>query len=177
MSDLGESFVENGTETIMKMMEMQKTYDELVFKAHMIHGYDDIDIDSALLDEIGELNHELKANWCWWKFSQKPVDKEAALEEFADVMHFVLMQMISVGFDRNEISNDLTDFVKYCNHLLGIDMYYCGDPVQMVVDMVNSDYIRLFTAGMEMFNLKWNDVFEIYSKKNAINVQRVKDGY
>ena len=42
----------------------------------------------AILDEIGELTHELKANWCWWKKTQAPVDNEKVLGELVDIWHF-----------------------------------------------------------------------------------------
>lgn len=42
-------------------------------------GEDEEKLNLAILDEIGELTHELKANWCWWKKSQAPVDNEKVL--------------------------------------------------------------------------------------------------
>ena len=61
------------------------------FKEKM--GFDKIDtalIKIAYLDEVGELIHELKPIWCYWKKSQKEVDKQRVLEELADCLHFAL---------------------------------------------------------------------------------------
>ena len=48
----------------------------------------------ALFDELGELNHELKAKWCWWKKTQEPVDREKLLEEYVDCIHFGLCMIL-----------------------------------------------------------------------------------
>jgi dimeric dUTPase (all-alpha-NTP-PPase superfamily) len=50
-----------------------------------VHGY-----VWTILDEVGELTHELKANWCWWKKTQPPVDEKKVLGELVDIWHFVL---------------------------------------------------------------------------------------
>ena len=51
-------------------------------------------LETALLDELGELNHELKPLWAWWA---KPgmgseVNPERVLAEAADVLHFLLLR-------------------------------------------------------------------------------------
>lgn len=73
-----------------KLLENQRKLDNK-FKAKM--GFDKIDttlIQIAYLDEVGELIHELKPLWCYWKKSQKEVDKQRVLEELADCLHFAL---------------------------------------------------------------------------------------
>lgn len=51
-------------------------------------------LETALLDELGELTHELKPLWVWWA---KPgmgseVNPERVLAEAADVLHFLLLR-------------------------------------------------------------------------------------
>lgn len=53
--------------------------------------YTDDDLDLAILDEVGEVTHELKGKWCWWK-PEAAIDDERLLSELADVLHFTLIR-------------------------------------------------------------------------------------
>ena len=53
-------------EMLFEMIQLQIAYDQAVYKKFKTE-YDEIKTRLALLDEIGETNHELKAFWCWWK--------------------------------------------------------------------------------------------------------------
>lgn len=77
-------------ELIKEMLKMQKKLDEAIMEEYGLEELDEEKLNLAILDEIGELTHELKANWCWWKKTQAPVDKEKVLGELVDVWHFVL---------------------------------------------------------------------------------------
>ena len=76
-------------EHLKELLEMQRVLDENIYTTHNVE-YDEEKTYLALIDEIGELNHELKAEWCWWKKTVKPVDREKVLEELVDVWHFAL---------------------------------------------------------------------------------------
>ena len=52
-------------EMIKEMVEMQKALDESIYNGHGVE-YNEERTYLALIDEIGELTHELKAEWCWW---------------------------------------------------------------------------------------------------------------
>lgn len=73
----------------LRMIEtMLKKQDELnsaIMKEFGLTTISKEQIDLATLDEIGEFTHELKGDWCWWKKSQEPVDRNKALEELADI--------------------------------------------------------------------------------------------
>ena len=77
-------------ELIKEMLKMQAKLDEAIMKEYGLKEIDEEKLSFAILDEIGELTHELKANWCWWKKTQAPVDKEKVLGELVDIWHFVL---------------------------------------------------------------------------------------
>ena len=36
----------------------------------------------ASFDELGEVNHEMKAEWCYWKKSQEPVNRDKLKEGY-----------------------------------------------------------------------------------------------
>lgn len=163
---------EDGLCTLAHMLATQKEYDHLVMGAHGIKGYDEIElanIRNALLDEIGELNHETKAEWCWWKSTQEPEDSEKVLEEFADVVHFCLMMMLKMKQNEPYALGALCELVYSEDTLMPIDMaqelYKCSGPLKIIL------------GGKNWLNLGWDELFAIYAKKNDINRQRVKEGY
>lgn len=63
-------------ELIKEMLKKQSKLDESIMSAYGLEEIDEEKLNMAILDEIGELTHELKANWCWWKKTQAPVDNE-----------------------------------------------------------------------------------------------------
>ena len=85
------------TELIKDMLERQKAYDEEVFKKHNVEYVSKSKLESALFDELGELMHAQKSDWCWWKFTQDPKDEAKVFEEYIDVVHFALTYEIKFG--------------------------------------------------------------------------------
>ena len=85
------------TELIKDMLERQKKHDEEVFKKHNITSVSRQQLESALFDELGELMHAQKSDWCWWKFTQEPKDEAKVFEEYIDAVHFALMCEIKFG--------------------------------------------------------------------------------
>ncbi len=58
-----------------KMLKLQQKLDERIVQGNGITYKDLLEGNwyvSAILDELGELNHELKADWCWWKKTGNP---------------------------------------------------------------------------------------------------------
>lgn len=72
-------------ELIKKMLQMQSKLDEAIMKEYGLDEIDEEKLNMAILDEVGELTHELKANWCWWKKIQASVDNEKVLGELVDI--------------------------------------------------------------------------------------------
>lgn len=77
-------------ELIKEMLQMQKKLDEAIMEEYGLTEIDEENLRMAILDETGELTHELKGNWCWWKKTQAPVDMGKVLGELVDIWHFVL---------------------------------------------------------------------------------------
>lgn len=66
MDQQGEKrMTENDVELIRKMLIRQDKLDKSIMGAYGLTEIDAEKLKLATLDEIGELNHELKANWCW----------------------------------------------------------------------------------------------------------------
>lgn len=165
-------------ELIRKMLKMQAKLDEAIMKEYGLTEIDEEKLCFAILDEVGELTHKLKGNWCWWKKTQPPVDKEKVLEELVDVWHFVL---------------------SYQNHFIngekGIE-YTCTfkrNSKNILILMRNNEF-GLTVAFSDLVSWKWNklerltaiteylgftikDVHQAYCDKNKVNYQRLKEGY
>lgn len=77
-------------ELIKEMLHKQAELDKSIISAYGLKKITDDKLAFAILDEVGELTHELKGDWCWWKKTQAPVDDKKVLGELIDVWHFVL---------------------------------------------------------------------------------------
>lgn len=77
-------------ELIKKMLKKQAKLDKAIMEEYGLEELDEEKLSFAILDEVGELTHELKGNWCWWKKTQPQVDEEKVLGELVDIWHFVL---------------------------------------------------------------------------------------
>ena len=93
-------------EKLKEMLEMQRVLDANIYETHGVE-YDEEKTYMALFDELGELNHELKPTWCWWKKTVKPLDREKVLEELVDVWHFALSIFYHKDWEINESYFDM----------------------------------------------------------------------
>lgn len=175
---------------IFEMLKMQQAYDETVFKAHGIKGYAQIEenIQSAMIDEIGELNHELKADWCWWKKTQTPKDMIKVLEELADVMHFSFMAMIACRVNKKRPHLEDTELREMMKGVcLSKVICYHRTPSMTMADLIdvsrsyhpsNAPYIldRLLSLIVSL-GIDFNTAYKAYKIKNKKNYQRIREGY
>ena len=177
-----EMFTKRWTE----MLEAQKKLDERIIQGNGLTYADLYNSDRyqhALLDELGELNHELKAKWCWWKKTQAPVNREKVLEEFVDCLHFVLSWQIATvevepdayyrpaekawnAYKRDEVTT-VPRAAAYAN---GITKHYYNHPH---TEPPVGALIRLMN-GLG-FNIE--EVYNAYMTKNRINHERQDNGY
>lgn len=155
----------NRIEMINEMLKMQEALDEAIYKGHKC----EFNIERtylALIDEVGELTHELKANWCWWKKKVNPVDNDKVLEELIDVWHFVLSIINNTGVKIKWDGKELTCFSKLFNI---ISMLINYDELEDI------DYYIVSLTYKLGFTIE--DVYEAYIRKNKINYERLNSGY
>ena len=156
-------------EKIIEMLKMQEALDNS-FLQYM--GNDKLDIEKvrmALFDELGEVNHEMKAEWCYWKKSQKPVDRDKLKEELADVYHFALtLHRLRYGitFDRffNFLLRDEYVFIKWF------------DIIKYIITSNEYELYRVIILT-EKLGFTFDEMFDSYMEKNKINYERMKRGY
>lgn len=160
---------------INDMLVMQMRLDkEILEKKEHADRFSFDNLDMAIIDEIGELTHELKGEWCWWKNQAVFVDEKRVLEELVDVWHFVLMKHYKTH-EGNEIysAKDYMTFLfwnfknggayrnyTYIRHFLSTNFE--------IDDALALTYSLGFTLG---------DVYCEYLRKNQINHERVENGY
>lgn len=165
-------------ELIKEMLQMQAKLDEAIMKEYGLNEIDEENLRMAILDEVGELTHELKWNWCWWKKTQAPVDKEKVLGELVDIWHFVLSYQNNFNGGENGISNSLM-FERNSDGLLNLlvtnEYRLSGE----LTDLATFDIYKMerLIAITEYLGFTVKQVYEAYCDKNKVNYKRLKEGY
>lgn len=165
-------------ELIKEMLKMQEKLDEAIMKEYGLKEIDEEKLSFAILDEVGELTHELKANWCWWKKTQAPVDKEKVLGELVDIWHFVLSW-------QNHFMSGEEGLRKEKVMVENIKQYVWGmknikkEFVYVLTDLPSftDSRVEALIAITEYLGFTIERVYEAYCGKNKINYQRLKEGY
>ena len=156
-------------EKIKEMLEMQKALDDYITKNNGITKIEKSRLQMALIEEIGELTHELKGDWCWWKKTQKPVDRNKVLEELVDVWHFALSYHNHFGgVITRRLEKDYIEQIIYNKDVHDIISYLIIDNNYKVYRCVELTY----KLGFEI-----DDVYKAYIEKNKENYERQKRGY
>lgn len=169
-------------ETDLRMIEtMLKKQDELnsaIMKEFGLTTISKEQIDTATLDEIGEFTHELKGDWCWWKKSQEPVNRNKALEELADIFHFVLIYELFYGKRKY-----LTDPEQYwgspCSYMPMVQMdigFGIANALISILKLADGRLMYLLALS-ERLGFCLEEIYAAYMRKNAINMERLKNGY
>lgn len=127
------------------------------------------EVQKALFDECGEVNHAMKAEWCYWKKSQKPVEREELKKELADVYHFALtLHRLRCDFKFEESS-----YLHYKNFFENRDWF---ETLQYVSDGGISSLYRTIVLT-EKLGFTFDEMYEAYIAKNKVNYERMKEGY
>lgn len=166
------------TELIKDMLQMQTKLDEQIMKEHNLTEITREQLEMAILDEVGELTHELKGNWCWWKKTQAPVDDNKVLGELVDIWHFVLSWQNHFNHGEKGIEdtcmverNSKARLSYLRNNGVSLTETFC--------DLVSWEWNKLegLIAITKYLGFTIEQVYEAYCGKNKINYQRLKEGY
>lgn len=156
-------------EKIIEMLHIQEALDNSFMK---YMGNDKLDVKKvrmALFDELGEVCHELKAEWCYWKKSQEPVNRDKLKEELADVWHFALtLHRLYYGFYFEEES------VEY-----GRIFHKDDDSFILIRKASQSGARSLYKVIIltEKLGFTFEEMYDAYMEKNKENYERMKRGY
>lgn len=165
-------------ELIKEMLDMQEKLDEAIMKEYGLTEIDEENLRMAILDEVGELTHELKGNWCWWKRTQAPVDNDKVLGELVDIWHFVLSY-------QNHFNGGEEMLLSYTNgkELSGMMLKKLRTKKNNLPNVLSrlvtfeSTIIPVLIAVTEYLGFTVEQVYKAYGDKNKINYQRLKEGY
>ncbi|NLY63174.1 MAG: dUTPase [Erysipelothrix sp.] len=159
---------------INELYAIQKDLDDRILKEH------NLDADAVLSDrylaflvELGELANETR---CFKFWSLKgPSEKSVILEEFSDVLHFLLSLGLALDSPHLEFYMEETD--RSLTELFN-SVY---NDANIVFNLKSKFvYVRMFNSLMQIaskLGFSQEDVYASYTNKNAINHQRQDDGY
>lgn len=165
-------------ELIKEMLKMQAKLDEAIMKEYGLKEIDEEKLCFAILDEVGELTHELKANWCWWKKTQAPVDDNKVLGELVDVWHFVLSWENNFNGGKEGLLTDEQLMKKVDDNRWSIEEYGNGIVIKLAeLSSFSLWKVEPLIAITEYLGFTIEDVYQAYCDKNKINYQRLKEGY
>ena len=155
-------------EQLKELLEMQRVLDENILKEKGITEYPLENMKIALFVELGELMNEFPTKFKHWK-STAVDNREKGLEEYVDCLHFALSIANHTDHKLNEnISKyDYKDYVKN-------DKY-----TEIVSHLITREDLIVFTVMCLTYKLgfEFDDVYEAYKKKNAVNYERLRNGY
>lgn len=162
---------------IKEMLKKQAELDKSIMSAYGLIEIDEENLRMAILDEVGELTHELKGDWCWWKKTQAPVDDNKVLGELVDIWHFALSY-------QNHFDCGMQGIINRCMFLRNskkhLDLLKAKDYElpEIFSDLVVFEYkLERLIAITEYLGFTIERVYEAYCSKNKINYQRLKEGY
>lgn len=163
---------------IKEMLQMQAKLDKAIMKEYGLDEIDEKKLCFAILDEVGEFTHELKGDWCWWKKSQEPVDRNKVLEELADIFHFVLIYELLYG-KRTYLDDPEYDLESPRDYMPMVQMDIglgIASTLTRILNLVDGRLMYLLALS-EHLGFCLEEVYAAYMRKNAINMERLKEGY
>lgn len=163
---------------IKKMLKMQAKLDKAIMDEYGLDKIDEDKLSFAILDEVGELTHELKGKWCWWKKTQPQVDEEKVLGELVDIWHFVLSWQNNFNDGEEGLLADEQLMEKIDNSRWAIEERGKG----IVIKLADLSYFSLrkvepLIAITEHLGFTVEQVYKAYCDKNKVNYQRLESGY
>lgn len=160
---------------LKELLEMQRVLDENILRNKGIREYPKENMQIALFVELGELMNELPTLFKHWKSSAVD-NREKALVEYVDCLHFALSLTNNIGeaFDKDlSLSPDIYNYNSHTVTLLA-EMKISSLMKNIIQFEGNLSY--LFGLGVKL-GFEWDEIYNAYKDKNAINYQRLKENY
>lgn len=163
---------------IKEMLQMQAKLDKAIMKEYGLICIDETNLSFAILDEVGELTHELKGKWCWWKKTQPQVDEEKVLGELVDIWHFVLSWQNNFNDGEEGLLAYEQLMEKVDDNRWSIEEYGKGIVIKLAdLSYFSFQKVEPLIAITEYLGFTVEQVYSAYCDKNKINYQRLKEGY
>lgn len=165
----------NNLDQFKHMLRMQDDFNKATMKKKGIESLSNSQIYLALVDEIGELNHELKQLWCWWKDSEIPYERSRVLEELGDVWHFAMTRYLEAIKDY-----DITPYVMAavtCYIPREINLACIKESFNDIIAYDQITCMRGIINLSESLGFTFEEIYLEYLRKNKITWERLKNGY
>lgn len=94
---------------VVELWKRQKTLDDMFDEKPTGKKRTRTELRISYFDELGELTHEMKPNWNWWKIKNAPINLSLVHEELSDVLHFYLSYIEPLN---TNILDSYEDFYK-----------------------------------------------------------------
>lgn len=164
-------------EQLTQMFLMQRTLNENILNEFGEEVMTEEKLELAIIDELGELTHELKGDWCWWKKTQKPVDRKRVLEELVDVYHFVMTSEMMRRYSSTDKEIDFilkkyNFYISYFDEIKNERLDYLIGDISATCDKLG-ELLKL----TKCLGFSFDEVYQEYLNKNKINYERLKNGY
>ena len=164
-------------EQLKEMFQMQRTLNENILKEFGEEAMTEEKLELAIIDELGELTHELKGDWCWWKKTQKPVDRKRVLEELVDVYHFVMTNEMERRCSSTDeaIDSILNKYKFSISHFNELEK----ERLDCLISDISSacDKLGYLLHLTECLKFSFDEIYQEYLNKSKINYERLKNGY
>lgn len=164
---------------IKEMLQKQAKLDETIMKEYGLTEIDEAELNMAILDEVGELTHELKGNWCWWKKTQPKVDRKKVLGELVDVWHFVLSYTNNFNDGESMFDTETDEFDRGYKYYLSKTHFNKNALTNLYSELIDSwlEKLIILVVITEYLGFKIEQVYKAYCEKNKVNYQRLESGY
>lgn len=164
---------------IKEMLQMQAKLDEAIMKEYGLAEIDEAELNMAILDEVGELTHELKGNWCWWKKTQPKVDRKKVLGELVDVWHFVLSYTNNFNDGESMFDTETDEFDRGYKYYLSKTHFNKNALTNLYSELIDSwlEKLIILVVITEYLGFTIEQVYKAYCEKNKVNYQRLESGY
>ena len=160
---------------LKELLEMQKVLDNNIFREKGIKQYPKENMQVALFVELGELLNELPTLFKHWKSSAVD-NREKALVEYVDCLHFALSLTNDNGV---EFNNDLSlspDVYNYNSHEITLLAELPVHKLLKNIIQFEGNLSYLFGLGVKL-GFEWDEIYTAYKEKNAVNYERLRNNY
>lgn len=169
----------------LPLFKWQQKYDQHLFSA-FDENYQSLLKDNrifrAILDELGEWNHTYKPVWGWWQKKKKGMERQRQLEEYADILHFVISYCIAIsgGIPKlpdtpmPETASGEDDFIDAVMKLMAWSdaRRALKDPEEAVKNLLESMLALAANARISK-----EEILSSFFEKGETNEKRITQGY
>ena len=167
---------------LKELLEMQRVLDDAILKEHG-KVYDKTIAEQnkiALFVELGEMMNEIEPLFKHWKKKPK-FNRKNALIEYVDALHFAL-SLFNYYDSKSDTSLDYNECIdeesSIFDTLINITKWYSWADFENYRDCISVGLplSYLFELGNKL-GFTWEEIYNAYKAKNAVNYERLRNGY